>query len=129
MGGQGEKEGDEGWEGGGEGRGGAGRAGEGRKGEGMREKRGRTEGEERNLGKIGRKRKRKLSARAKHTPLEMEGETRGLLGEVRGGRGERPTPQFLRSPRVQSCDVAKLCGCLRFILSVLRVFQNPTKCL
>ena len=114
-----------GW--GGEGRGGAGR---------RRQKRGRDEGEEgtdggrrEKLGKNREEEKKETFARAKHTPLR---DGRGRQGGCWGGKGregERPTPQFWRSPRVQSCDVAKLCGCLRFILSVLRVFKNPTKCL
>ena len=59
----------------------------------------------------------------------MEGEDKGVVGEVRSGR-ERGLPLiFWMSPRVQSNNVARLCCGLRFILSVLRALKNPTKCL
>ena len=113
-----------------EGQGGVGRAG------GRRQKRGRDEGEEgtdgwrrEKLRKTREEGEKETFARAKHAPLR---DGRGRQGGCRGGKGregERPTPQFWMSPRVQSNNVAKLCGGLRFIFSVLRALKNHTKCI
>ena len=65
-------------------------AGGGRTGGGRREKRGREEGEGRKKGREGER--GNFCARAARAAPEGRRETRGREGEVRGRRGEKPTP-------------------------------------